>query len=228
MKKMITTIAVLSLVLMLCGTVFAASSKVTADCADITLIQATEQTHSWDTILSNTLKTAQPSDLNVDVSLECGLLTRTLVRSKGGDKDTSLAEAGVQIRVLLDGNDVTPALPGAVTFCRRTQELSAVFQGLLTDAEGNVCLYIDPDTGAIKIDEECLRPEEVELLLDTMSANSFNFILPDVGVGMHTLEVQAEISSNTSALEGEAEALGLIGKGTVAVEEVKYIKRQEY
>ncbi len=217
------------------GAAFAADSqpaaKSTAMASDIHVIDATETAYT--TILSNTIKTANPSDLFIDVSLECGLYTETLTKSKNGVSDTSTAEAGVEVQVLVDGK---LAHPGAVTFCRRTQELTATFQGLLTDEEGNSCLetvaIVDETTGEITgyqttINEECVRPEELELILRTMNANAFNFITADVGSGVHTIEVQAKIDSATAYQEGKAEAMATIGKGAVVIEEVKMIKNED-
>ena len=72
-----------------------------------------------------------------------------------------------------------------------------MFQGLLVDDLGNVCLTtdFDPDTDAIFIDEDCLQPETLELVLNTMTATSFNFIETDLGPGFHTIEVQASIAT---------------------------------
>ncbi len=179
---------------------------------------------SWTTLLSNTIHTSNQKSLFVDVSLESGLFTRTLVRSKGGNKDTSMAEATIQVRVMVDGEE---AYPGSVTFASRMQELSAVFQGLLTDEEGNVCLSADPDTGVITIDEECLRPEEVELILRTMSANSFNFITHPLESGVHSVDVQVRIWTDAAYQEGEAEAAATVGKGSFTVEEVRLIQNED-
>ena len=155
------------------------------------------------------------------------------MRSKNGTKDTSTSIAGVLVQVLVDDK---PAHPGTIVFCGREQELTATFQGLLTDENGDSCLIteavVDPETGEITgytttIDEECVRPEELGLLLNTMDANSFNFIAPDVGTGVHKVEVQAMIGSYTQAQEGTAEAKAAIGKGSLLVEEVKMIKDEE-
>ncbi len=137
-----------------------------------------------------------------------------------------------QVQVLIDGSVV--AEPGPVTFCRRSQMLSATFQGLLTDEEGNVCLTAELDekghpTGAIIIDEECLRPEEVQLILDTTNANAFNFVAFDLDAGGegHTIEVQAMITSSTAdgtTSGGAAEANATIGKGSAVVYETRFAK----
>ncbi len=185
----------------------------------------------WFNILGNQIKTANPSDLIVDVSLECGIVTDTLVKSKGGNRETSSAEAGVMIKVLVDGNEMDP---GEVTFCRRYQELSATFQGLLENDLGETCLSADPDTGVITIDEECMDPEEIELVLKTMNANSFNFLATDLGPGMHDVVVFAKIESGTNQTtesgtnsDSTVDAYALLGKGSVAIEEVKMIKAED-
>jgi hypothetical protein len=197
------------------------SAKAACQVANITLIDGSTQT-DWTTLLCNRIKTANQKDLFVDVSFECGLYTQTLVRSKGGVKDTSTAEAIVKVRVLVDGE---PAFPGDVVFSRRMQELSATLQGIIND---DALILVDTDgdgiPDAVQIDEDLLTPEEIELILDTMTANSFNFVLNDLSSGVHTIEVQAKIDTATSAQEGTASATATIGKGSVTVEEVRLIK----
>jgi len=192
------------------------AAKATAKVGDIHVIDA--ESLEWTTVLENTLKTPNQKDLFIDVSLECGLYTKTKVKSKGGVPDTSSAEAAIDVRVLVDGEE---AYPGEVVFASRSQTLTAVFQGLI---EG--CLTVDEE-GNVIIDEECLEPEELELILDTMNANSFNFIMDDLTSGVHTVEVQARIDTAIGAQEGEAQAMATIGKGSVTVEEVRMIKGED-
>ncbi|MCI0746006.1 MAG: hypothetical protein L0Y58_11420 [Verrucomicrobia subdivision 3 bacterium] len=197
------------------------SSKATAKVGNINVLRevsspAAETIGPWQTILSNTLKTPNQKDLFIGVSLEVGLLTRTEVKSKNGVADTALAAAGVQVQVLVDGE---PALPGTVVFGRRTQTLTAVFQGLIDG-----CLTNDPVTGGIIIDPDCVEPEVLELILETMNANAFNFIVQDLTPGVHLIEVQARINLGATAQAGSATARGLVGKGSMTVEEVRLIK----
>jgi hypothetical protein len=192
------------------------SSKATAAVGNIAVIDSTEM--DWTTVLKNTMKTSNSSSLFISGSIECGLYTQTKVASKGGKRETAVASATVRARVMVDGK---MAEPGEITFCSRTQELSATFQGLLTDADGNSCLSTDLTTGATIIDEECLRPEEVELILSTMDANAFNFV-GYTGVGVHNIEFQAKIISSTSTTSGgTASAMATIGKGAVLIEAVR-------
>ena len=151
----------------------------------------------------------------MNVSLEAGLWSFTLVRSKGGTPDAAYASSGIHVRVLVDG---VLADPGEIVFARRAQALTAVFSGIFqscTDANAN---------GVITGDECQFSNEELSLLLNTMAANSFNFVLSDVGVGNHSVVVQARIENSASAQSGDAVAKAMIGKGSITVEEVRMVK----
>jgi hypothetical protein len=230
MKHLSRSMLVVAAVVFAGSSAFAQSSKSAIQISNLTLIEQTASTDGWVTILGAvdpsdpnavTIHTSQLKDLLFSVSLECGLYTQTLARSKGGVKDTSVAQATVQVRVVLDPG--TPqeriAEPGEVTFCERVQELSATLQGII----GNLACFpggvFDPNApGCV------LTPEEIELVLNTLEANAFFFSLDDVGAGTHNVIVQAQIESSTSVQAGTAGALALIGKGTVVVEEIRLVK----
>jgi hypothetical protein len=193
----------------------AQSAKATAKVGNVNVLNQT--TLGWTTILSNTIKTANQKDLFIDVSLETGLYTQTEVKSRG-NKDTSSAGATIKVQVLVDG---APAYPGEVVFDRRSQTLSATLGGILencTDSNGD---------GDIDLNDCTLAPEEIELILDTMAAHSFNFIMDDLRPGEHAVEVQAMISTSSSSGAGSASANATIGNGSVTVEEVRLIKGED-
>src|SRR5687767_4246949 len=78
------------------------SSKVTAKTSSLTLIPETTGTGvAWTDVLTNTLKTSNQKDLFIGASFEVGLYTKTLVKSKGGVSDTSMAQGKVEVRVLI-------------------------------------------------------------------------------------------------------------------------------
>ena len=196
------------------------SAKATAFFGDIAILPSTDL--AWSTIMDTTIKTSMGKTLFINASLECGLLTSTTVRSKNGTKDTSSATAGVQVRVLLDGNVVEP---GQVVYGRRTQTLSATLEGAIagcltvtTNVDGTLSIILDPN---------CVTPETIELILDSMDAASFNFVATDVPQGVHTLSVQARINTATSVQTGSASALATVGKGSVTVESVRLIKNED-
>jgi len=191
------------------------SAKSSVQVGNVNILNASSL--SYQDIMRTTIRTSRQKDLVMDVSLECGLLTRTKVSSKQGISDTSSAQAGVKLRVLIDGRE---AKPGEVTFCRRSQELTATFGGIMSECS-------DQNGDGILTAAECTwTPEELELILDTMNANSFNFILDNVGTGTHLVQVQARIDSGSSAQLGSADAKASIGKGSIDVEEVRLIKDQ--
>jgi hypothetical protein len=171
--------------------------------------------HGWETIpgLSGYMKKAQKWDMVVDVSLECSLMTQTEVKSKGpkeDSSDTSTAQAGVYVRVLVDGVAMEP---GEVTFCRRSQTLSAQFQGFFEK-----CIT----DGLVVLNDDCLEYEELNLILDTTNANAFNFVRKDLDQGTYHIKVQTMINSGSSAQNGTASAYGVIGKGSAIVHEVHF------
>lgn len=189
------------------------SAKATSKIGATTFLTTAD---TWTTILSNTIKTSNQKDLFMCVSLVSALATSTTAKSKNGETDTESANAGVEVRVLVDG---VPAAPGSVVFAKRKQTLSAKLQGIISgaltqDAEGN--LIIDPTL---------VTEEEITLILETMSANAFGFVMGDVVSGVHRVEVQVMIQTGTSSSDAAASAL--VGPGSLTVESVRMIKGED-
>jgi hypothetical protein len=198
------------------------SSKVTAKTSQIAWVPTTEGTSPWTTVLlSNSIKTANQKDLFIDVSLQVGLYTKTLTKSKGMTLDTSMAAATLKVKVLVDGVE---AEPGEVVFAHRSQTLSAMLEGAIAS-----CLIVDPlNPGIIILNPLCtVTPEEIGLILDTMEAASFNFVAVDVPQGVHLIEVQAQIDTTGSQQAGTFEASAFVGKGSMTVESVRLIKGED-
>ena len=220
MKKLIAIGLAVVLVLTLgVGAVFAqgdenpnASAKATAQIAEVHVLSQTigdPNSSGWTLILDQTIKTANDKDLFIDASLLSGLYTKTNVKSKGGVKDTSSALAVVWLKVEVDGES---AFPGAIVYNARYQELSATLQGII-DITADPLIITDP--------------EEIELIIATASANSFNFIVPDLDAGMHDVEVWAKCSTEADSMEGNAKAIAVIGLGSVTVEEVRMVRGED-
>ena len=191
---------------------------------------------AWQPILAQSIKTANAKGLAITVSLECGLYTNNVAKSKGVAKTDN--KASVKLRVLVDGEYA--AAPGPVTFCSRQTKTSAVFAGIFNrDAsdESSTCFFIEeidtsepldgiPDESIVKMDPECLTPEEMELFEDTMSAQSYSFYYDDTSPGLHTVTVEAMIDEATG-VEGDNHTLGdqgakaTLGYGSVVIEEVR-------
>lgn len=183
----------------------------------------------WVTVLRTNIKTPNLKELAIGVSMQCGIITDTTVRSVGGDKDTSAAQARIKIRVKItqpdnsvvyaepdngaDLADLLPAGPG-ITYCDRYQRLEAKFAGLdcTTDFFGTV---------------SCEDPEELRLILKTLNANHFNFLHANAVPGVQTIEVQAKAEAGVvlggTAL-GEAGAEAFVGAGALSVETIRMVK----
>ena len=189
-----------------------ASSKAAAQVGAMTFVTSQD---TWTTILSSSIKTPNQKDLFISVSLVSSLFTSTTVNSKNGATDTQSATAGVEVRVLLDGN---PVPPGIVVFAKRIQTLSATLQGIIsgaltTDASGNII-----------IDPTLVTNEQITLILQTMSANAFNFVQGNVSSGMHRVQVQVKVNTSSTTT---ASASALVGPGSFTVEEVRLVQGAE-
>jgi hypothetical protein len=71
----------------------------------------------------------------------------------------------------------------------------------------------------------------LQLVLNTMAAHSFNFIIPDVHSGVHTIEVMAKIETTQDGtpLEDDVQGVALsdatLGKGTLTVDCVRFVNK---
>lgn len=181
----------------------------------------------WTSILKQQLKMANQKDLFINASLQCGIVTDTTVKSMNGSLDTAEARGTIRVKVKITdaagavtyaqpstGQDAENAAGDGIVYCDRVQTLKARFSGLncTADAYGMVT---------------CANPEELQLILKTLNANAFNFVAPNVGTGVSTIEVLARSSAATAAT-GTNGSLGnanaFIGAGSVAIEEVRMIK----
>lgn len=208
-----------------CGAAFGqtnASSKATAAISTVSVNCPSNSdtdpscSSGWVNVMTSTIKTSSIADLFVSPSLVTGLYTSTSVKGNAtGSTSTAISAGKVEVRVLLDGiaGQAFPDSTGAgVTFDARVQTLTANLGYIFTQciAQGL--------TGCV------LTPEQISLALDTTSAHSFNFILLNVGTGMHTIHVQARASSASSGTNGGvAISDALYGLGSLTVESVRLV-----
>jgi hypothetical protein len=144
-------------------------------------------------LLRGSLKTSSPTDLSLSVHAECALWTDVTVTSTG----TSSSTASVKVWVEVDGvavpvtNEQSSGGPddGRVVFCNRQFTLDLI--GL---------------------------PGVISLFERTRSANAFQWMDLNVGPGVHTVVVKAQLEANVTAT-GFAQAG--VGKRTLIVEPVK-------
>jgi hypothetical protein len=242
MKKLLTTgTAVVLVCWLISNAALAQSSKATAQITTVTMCANSNNLSPctalgaqnipagvWHSIMSTTIKTSNVADLFANTSLVTGLFTSTQVKGNGsGSTSSATAMGSVQIRVVLDpqfdgsGNVVGgrygyPDDQGSgVTFDQRIQTLSANLGNIFTD-----CFASGGNTGTGCV----LTQEQITLVLDTTSAHSYGFILPNVGTGTHTLLVQAQVNTGTSSSGGGvAISNAMFGLGSLTVESVRLV-----
>jgi len=194
------------------------------------------QSTPWTTIQELKIKTANAKDLAIDTAFNCGLVTFTQIKSKGGDLDGSMSAGRIKVRVAVTEADTNgEKIPGAepvyaypnddhgVTYCSRLQVMWGKFMG--TDC------YVDTsDAGTAQDPLTCANPEELALLLGTLDANAFNFLLPNVTAGVKVIEVQAKAQAASALFgtqAGNAFGAAFLGVGSTLVEEVRLVKDAE-
>jgi hypothetical protein len=184
---------------------------------------------SWFTVMNASLKTSNTTDLFINPSLVTGLYTETLVKgSSTGASATATATGSVAVRVLIDcsncanpGYAQTAQLGAAkyavaaqpdpngngIVFDARIQQLTATLGQVIT----TTCLLANNCTN-----------EQIDLILSTTSAHSFNYIVENVGSGSHTITVQARLDASNSANTSMSSsvAAALFGVGSVIVQPV--------
>ena len=180
-------------------------------------------TTDWQTVLEQNIKMANNHDLLLNAGFEVGLYTSTTVSSKNMVPDTSTATASVKVRALVDNVE---AAPGEVVYGKRTQQLSATLEGAIAG-----CLSIvtnSAGTPQIILNTNCVLPEVIGLLQDTVSANSFTFGALNLSSGYHNIKIQAQISAMGDNQSGSFVATALLGKGTMTAESVRLAKDPPY
>ncbi len=239
-RAMINTLAYLTTAVIL--TIFLAIPASAGPAAKATSAAGNLQTLALDSAtgveaFTLNIHTPNQKDLFVDVSMQCTLSTITTVKTniedtgelspdpgkkttKKAGTSSATALAGLGVKVTIDGNHYsTNVYPGDyVTFCQRSQTLEAILGQAL------VCDDLDGD-GVITFQDECdLTDQQITLVLDTLSAHSFNFIISDVGPGDHTITIWATYTTTTESGGGVAKATAMFGLGSVTVEEVRMVK----
>ncbi len=215
------------------------SAQATNPCTQANSVGATEGV--WYNVMVSQIKTSNIADLFVVPSLVTGLYTNTTVKGNStGSTSTAVGEGTVKVRALLDpSGDTTqgdagcqdtavdnpcggtagfPDQKGAgVTFDQRIQVLSANL-GFIFGGAGSACLT----------NIASCTPEQIQLILDTTSAHSFNYIFLNVGTGTHTLVIQAQVdTSNTSSFTNGNGGISLsnavFGLGSLTIDSVRLV-----
>ena len=188
LNKIILTSAAVAMAAMMASPATAQSSKSAAVNAAGQLISGSRVVVS--DYLTSSIKAPNAKELVIDLSVQCGLYTYTLVKGKGGSKDSSTAAARVVMEVDVQGSDDVSlaGFPQRVTYCERQQQLDATLGGYISNLEA--C------TGSGENVDCILEDEEIALALRTLSANAYNFFALNLpGSDIYTVSVTAILDS---------------------------------
>ncbi len=169
--------------------------------------------------LTLNIKTSSGSgtSLLVGGSLETAIFTETVVTGGGGTQKAT-AEGSIIVTMTVDGNEAPVgcttncpngvAYPPVVTYDQRQQTLTANLGVVCT-----ITNLILTCTG-----------ESVGLILSTMSAHEFNFVVPNLSEGVHTVTFSIAVAANASVsntlLAGSIAKAG-VGVGSLTAQVVK-------
>ncbi len=161
-----------------------------------------------ETIMTATMRTSKPTDIMIHNTLECSIFTQLLTNNTN---NSATAGARARVWIEVDGKIVSllqnsqPPQNGTIppsgndtdkiTYCDRE------YSRTVTDDE-------NPLDG-IDAQDDYIR---------TKSAHGFNWVQMNLGSGIHTIAVKAEL---TTATEGQATAELEIGNRTLIVEPTK-------
>ena len=155
------------------------------------------------TLLSGTFRNSTPTDLIIQVTAECALWTDIV-------SPESEAAATVTVWVELDGARVP----------------------VTSDSNGDG-VFDDPDDGkvifcnrAFRISTPLFVGDAIRLFQKTRSANAFNWGALNVGNGIHTLVVKAQLDASVTGVGTFAQAA--VGKRTLVVEPAKLANDAEF
>jgi len=185
------------------------------------------------TIMSTPMKVSNSQSLFASPSLVTGLYTNTKTKSSpGSGVSTAVAAGGVYMRAVLtdsDGNVVMIADPVAIC----TNDIL----GCQSDGQGNYGVTLDSRVQTLSQELSncvvnitgggtgtCTFDLTTQLILQTTSAHTFNFIFPNVGVGVYNVAIQVAVNSEAS-VTGSGTAIGAaaFGLGSVTVESVRLV-----
>lgn len=130
------------------------------------------------TLLSTEMRTSSPSDLVLQVTAECSIVTD--VTTTGSDSQHAAGTVAVWAEIDGERVPVAGSDSGEVVFCNRMYQRDTE---LFDDEDATIRTYIE-----------------------TRAANAFNWVWLDTGNGVHTVEVLASLEVDSSA-EASAEAV---------------------
>jgi hypothetical protein len=207
MNKLLLGTAATAIGIMLAGSAMAQPSSKFSAFYSKTEIMAAGVSGDTTATAGTFVKVPSKKDLLIGVSLQTAVDTSTKVSGKNGGGGSAKATGEVMVTVRVGG---VVAEPGSVIFEARTQELSAVLGGVIESCD------LSGELETIVIADDCeVSDESISLLLETTSANHFNFLAPNLDSGTHEVTVEVQIMTDETTLD-VAGSDGVIDEPNVA------------
>jgi hypothetical protein len=185
---------------------------------------------AWIEIMSKPMKLSNSQSLFVSPSLVTGLYTQTRTKTTTGSTSTAQAMGAVYMRaVLIPAGGGDPIVAAPLNLCG-----TDVFGCSAVNNEWGVVLDSRIQTLSQSISDctvlvegvsgTCEFTSVIDLILQTASAHTFNFIFPSVGQGTYTVKVYAALGSGASVIgSGSAVGSSAFGLGSMTVESVRLV-----
>jgi hypothetical protein len=156
-------------------------------------------------LLEESFRTATTSDLLLQISSECSIVTE--VTTRGNQLSSAQGQLRYNLTISTDGGperpigvaetSTHPTEPGTgddgnVVFCDRQYERET-------------SLFDDPDA-------------TIRTFMETRAANAFNWVHLNAGRGIHTVKLYATYTENNV---NDGDATGVVGRRTMIIEPVK-------
>ena len=194
-----------------------------------------DTTGAWIEIMAKPMKLSNSQSIFVSPSLVTGLYTQTRTKTTTGGTSTAQAMGAVYMRaVLIPAGGGDPIVAAPLSLCS-----TDVFGCQNVDNEWGVVLDSRIQTLSQSISDctvlvegvagTCEFTSVIDLILQTASAHTFNFIFPSVGQGTYTIKIYAALGSGASVIgSGSAVGAAAFGLGSMTAESVRLVHDFEF
>jgi hypothetical protein len=192
--------------------------------------------------LNTKISTSNGSGVTLDIrpSLVTGLFTDTKISAT--TVSTASADIGIQVCVTVDGSPVGILPSSCVTYDQRFQSISSNLFSVLSECQnvtttttcsttadcaslgtGFTCVGADPTTTPPTLGL-CVGPNPLcnfELVLSTLSAHSFDFVVPVSKLKPHVVKATWSVVGTPANNTAGSNTASCVGPGIVTVTQVK-------
>jgi hypothetical protein len=184
-------------------------------------------------VMKATMKVSNSQSIFVSPSLVTGLYTNTKTKTSSGSTSMVTAEGAVYLRAVLRD----PNTKAVVQIADPIADCTDQILGCTQDGHGDFGVVLDSRVQTLSqtlsscvvtvaiTSGTCNFDSTLQLVLQTTSAHTFNFVFPNVGVGTYTISIEAAVSASgtLNAGSGTAIAGSAYGLGSMTAESVRMV-----